>query len=81
LDAGVAVFDTRPFAFFGVAFGVLFAVSAAFLLTGSVRLGLFEAAKKSEVVVSSCSGVGSRFGFFGGGFLGVAFFGLQNNKL
>lgn len=81
LDAGVAVFETRPFAFFGVAFGVSLTVSAAFFLIGSVRLGLFEAAKKSEVVVSSSSGVGSRLTFFGGGFLGVAFFGLQNHEL
>jgi hypothetical protein len=59
-------------AFLGVAFGV----STDFLLTDSVRLGLFEVEKKADVVVSSSSGVGSRFAFFGGGFLGVAFLGL-----
>lgn len=77
LDAGVAVLETRPLAFLGVAFEV----SAGFFLTGSVRLGLFDAAKKSEVVVSSSSGVGSRFAFVGAGFLGVAFLGLHTMSL
>jgi hypothetical protein len=74
--AGVAVFDARPVAFFGVVLGVSAVFSTAFLI-GSVRLGLFDLAKKSDVVVSSSSGVGSRFCFFAAGFLGVAFFGLQ----
>ena len=73
--AGVAVFEARPVVFFGVAFGVSTGFSSAFL-TGSVRLGLFDFAKKSDVVVSSSSGVASRFCFFGAGFFGVAFFGL-----
>jgi hypothetical protein len=78
--AGVAVFDARPVAFFGVVFGVSTGFSTAFL-TGSLRLGLFDFAKKSVVVVSSSSGVGSRFCFLGAGFLGVAFFGLATVSL
>ena len=78
LAAGVVVLDTRPVAFLGVAF----ADSAGFFLTGSVRFGLFDAAKKSDVVVcSTTSGVGSRFCFFGAGFLGVAFLGLYTMSL
>ena len=73
--AGVDVLDVRPVAFFGVAFGVSTVFSTTFL-TGSLRLGLFDFAKKSDVVVSSSSGVGSRFCFLGAGFLDVAFFGL-----
>src|SRR5206468_1563929 len=67
-DAGVAVFDVFAAAFAGAFLGVAFGVSAAFFLTGSVRLGLFLLAKKSDVVVSSSSGsgVGSRLAFFGG---------------
>lgn len=72
---GVAVFEARADGFFGVAFGVSTGCSTAFL-TGSLRLGLFDLAKKSDVVVSSGSGVGSRLGFFGAAFLGVAFLGL-----
>jgi len=67
--------DTRAVTFFGVAFGVSTGFSTAFL-TGSLRLGLFDLAKKSDVVVSSSSGVGSRFVFFGAAFFGVAFLGL-----
>ena len=73
--AGVAVLEARPVAFLGVACGVSTGFSTAFL-TGSLRLGLFDLAKKSDVVVSSGSGVGSRFGFFAAGFFGVAFLGL-----
>jgi hypothetical protein len=79
VDAGVAAFATFPVAFLGVALGVALGVSASFFLTGSVRLGLFEVAKKSEVVVSSSSGSGegSRFAFLGGGFFCVVFSGLH----
>jgi hypothetical protein len=81
--AGVAVFEAFAFAFAGVFLGVAFGVSAAFFLTGSVRLGLFELVKKSDVVVSSRSGsgVGSRLTFFAAGFLGVAFFGLSRSDV
>lgn len=72
LDAGVAVLEA-----FAVFFGVALGVSAAFLLTGSVRLGLLEEPKNADVVVSSSSGVGSRFAFLGAGFFGVAFLGLD----
>ena len=77
VDAGVAVFDAFPFAFAGAFFGVVAGSSTAFL-TGPVRLGLFELAKKSDVVVSSStgSGVGSRLAFFAAGFFGVVFLGL-----
>ena len=75
VEAGVAVLGGRPGPFFGVALGVSTGFSTAFF-TGSVRLGLFDFAKKSDVVVSSSSGVGSRFGFLGAAFFGVAFLGL-----
>jgi hypothetical protein len=75
--AGVAVFETFPFALAGVPFGVAFGVDAAgFFVTASVRLGLFLVAKNSDVVVSSSSGEGSFFAFLGAGFFGVAFLGL-----
>jgi len=64
-------------AFAGVAFlGVALGVESAgfFTFTGSDRFGLFLLAKNADVVVSSSSGEGSRFTFFGGGFFGLAAF-------
>jgi hypothetical protein len=75
LEAGVAVFEVCPFGLAAAFLGVLVAAGAAFL-TGSDRLGLFELAKKSEVVVSSSSGLGSFFAFFAAGFFGVDLCGL-----
>jgi hypothetical protein len=81
VDAGVVVFEARPFALAGVAGGSGSAGLADGFTTGSDRLGLFELAKKSDVVVSSSSGDGSRFAFFAAGFLGAAFLGLHTSGL
>jgi hypothetical protein len=70
LDADVPAFATRPF------LGVAFSVSVDFFLTGSVRLGLLDVAKKADAVVSSGSGIGFGLGFWVGGFFGVDFLGL-----